>query len=87
MFADDATFAMDGPYNSFQKLKRIFAVFKLKLGLKLNINKTKILRLGLLKYTDVQRLENLKFLCTSNSAKTSGIFFSNNKQMLIKNNL
>ena len=87
MFADDATFAMDGSLKSFQKLIRILDDFKLISGLKLNINKTIILRIGSLRYTDIQHLENLKFLWTSESAKTLGIVFANDKQKLIENNL
>ena len=87
MFADDATFAMDGSLKSFQKLLHILEDFKLISGLKLNINKTIILRIGSLRYTDIQHLENLKFLWTSESAKTLGIVFANDKQKLIENNL
>ena len=87
MFADDATFAMDGSLKSFQKLLCILDDFKLISGLKLNVNKTTILRVGSLKYTNIQHLKNLRFLWTSNSAKTLGIIFSNDKQKLIENNL
>ena len=87
MFADDVTFAMDGSLNSFQKLLCIRDDFKLISGLKLNVNKTTILRVGSLKYTNIQHLKNLRFLWTSNSAKTLGIIFSNNKQRLIEKNL
>ena len=80
MFADDATFAMDGSLKSFQKLLCILDDFKLISGLKLNVNKTTILRVGSLKYTNFQHLENLRFLWTSNSAKTLGIIFSNDKK-------
>ena len=80
MFADDATFAMDGSLKSFQKLLCILDDFKLISGLKLNVNKTTILRVGSLKYTNIQHLENLRFLWTSYSAKTLGIIFSNDKK-------
>ena len=49
MFADDATFAMDGSLKSFKKLLKILEDFKLISGLKLNINKTIILRIGSLR--------------------------------------
>ena len=80
MFADDATFAMDGSLKSFQKLLCILDDFKLISGLKLNVNETTILRVDSLKYTNIQHLENLRFLWTSNSAKTLGIIFSNDKK-------
>ena len=70
MFADDATFAMDGSLKSFKKLISILADFKLISGLKLNINKTIVLKIGSLKYTDVHHLSNMKFEWTSESAKT-----------------
>ena len=87
MFADDATFAMDGSLKSFQKLLYILDDFKLIPGLKLNVNKTTILRIGSLKYTNIQHLENLRFLWTFNSAKTLGIIFSNDKKKIVENNL
>ena len=40
-----------------------------------------------MKYTNIQYLENMKFLWTSNSAKMLGIIFSNDKQKIIENNL
>ena len=46
MFADDATFAMDGSIKPFQKLLCILDDFRLISGLKLNVNKTTILRVG-----------------------------------------
>ena len=87
MFADDATFAMDGSSKSFQKLLCILNDFKLISGLKLNVSKTTILRVGSLKYTNIQHLENLRFLWTSNSTKTFGIIFSNDKKKIIEKNL
>ena len=87
MFVDDATFAMDGSLKSFQKNLCILDDFKLISGLKLNVNKTTLLRVGSLKYTNIQHLKNLRFLWTSNSAKTLGIIFSNDKQKIIENNL
>ena len=45
------------------------------------------MRVGSLKDTNIQHLENLIFLWNSKSAKTLGIIFSNDKQKLIENNL
>ena len=87
MFADDATFAMDGSLKSFKKLISILDDFRLISGLKLNVNKTIILRIGSLRYTNIHHLENLRFEWTSESAKTLGITFSNEKDKLIENNL
>ena len=62
MIADDATLAMDGSLKSFQKLICILHDFKLISRLKLNVNKTTILRVDSMKYTNIQHLENLRFL-------------------------
>ena len=84
MFADDATFAMDGSLKSFKKLICILDDFRSISGLKLNVNKTIILRVGSLRFTNIH---HLRFEWTSESAKTLGIIFSNDKTKLIKNNL
>ena len=83
MFADDVTFVMDGSLKSLKKLIRILDDFKLILGLKLHVNKTIILRVGTLKYTSIQHLENMRLLWPSYSAKTLEIIFSNNKKKTI----
>ena len=87
MFADNATFAMDGSLKSFKKLISILDDFRLISGLKLNVNKTIILRIGSMRYTNIHELENLGFEWTSESAKTLGITSSNEKDKLIKSNL
>ena len=78
MFADDATFAMDRSLKSFKKLISILEDFRLISGLKLNVNKTIILRIGSLRYTNIHHLENLRFEWTSESAKTLGITLMKN---------
>ena len=40
-----------------------------------------------MRYTNIQHLENMKFSWTSESAKTLGIGFANDKEKLIENNL
>ena len=87
MFADDATFAMDGSLKSFRKLIYILDNFKLISGLRLNVNKTIILKIGSLRYANIHHLKHLKFEWTSESAKTLGIVFSNEKSKLLENNL
>ena len=44
MFADDATFAMDGSLKYFKKIISILDDFRLISGLKLNVNKTIIFK-------------------------------------------
>ena len=87
MFADDATFAMDGSLKSFNKLISTLDDFRLISGLKLNVIKSVILRIGSLRYTNIHHLENLRFEWTSESTKTLGIIFSNEKDKLIENKL
>ena len=87
MFADDATFAMDGSLKSFRKLIYMLDNFKLISGLIKNVNKTIILKIGSLRYANIHHLKHLKFEWTSESAKTLGIVFSNEKSKLLENNL
>ena len=87
MFADDATFAMDGSLKTFLKLMHILDEFKQISGLKLNINKTIILRIGSLRSSNIKYLRQLKFIWSSESAKTPGIVFSNDKSNMLENNL
>ena len=61
IFADDATFAMDGYLKFFKKLISILDDFRLISGLKLNVNKNIILRIGSMRYTNIHNLENLEF--------------------------
>ena len=56
MFADDATFAMDGSLKSFRKLIYILDNLKLISGLRLNVNKTIILKIGSLRYANIHHL-------------------------------
>ena len=78
---------MDGSLKSFKALIQILDDFKSISGLKLNVNKAIILRVGSLRYTDIQHLKNIRFVWTSDSAKTLGIIFSTDKHKLIENNL
>ena len=59
MFAEDATFAMDQSLKAFQKFICILDDLKLILDLKINVNKTVILRVSSLRYTNIQHLENM----------------------------
>ena len=82
MFADDATFALDGTLNSFRELINVLEAFKSVSGLKLNNKKTTVLRIGSSRNTAVEYLKHLNFLWSSESAKTLGIiFFAETKKM------
>ncbi len=78
MFADDATFMTDGSKSSFEKLVHVIEEFSKISGLKLNTNKSIVLRVGALKKTMLKLLPEKVFKWTSVSAKTLGITFSNN---------
>ena len=56
-------------------------------GLKLNINKTSLLRTESLKSSNIKYLRQLKFIWSKESAKTLGIVFSNDKSKMLENNL
>ena len=87
MFADNATFAMDRSLKSFKKLIYILDNFKLISGLRLNVDKHIILKTGSLRYANIHHLKYMKFEWTSESAKTLGIVFSNEKSKYLENNL
>ena len=53
LFADDATFALDGSLKSFNELINILETFKSISGLKLNNKKTSVLRIGSLRNTEI----------------------------------
>ena len=80
-FADDATFMMDGSQNTFTNLINKIDKFGQISGLKLNSNKSVMLRSGSLKKSDQTFNTKKKFKWTSESADTLGITFSNNKQL------
>ena len=83
MFADDATFAMDGSLKSFQTLLNILDEFTQISVFKLNVNKTIVLRIGSLNVTNIHHCKQMKFLMSSESAKTLGIVFSNDTTKMI----
>ena len=87
LFADDATFMTDGSEQSFEKLVNVVSNFECVSGLKLNTNKTNILRIGSLKCTNIKYSQNKPFKWTSESAQTLGMIFSNDKEQNLKLNL
>ena len=87
MFADDATLALDGSERSFKTVIHLLEDFKKISGLKLNSNKTTVLRIGSLIDTNVEYMEERQFNWTSTEAKTLGITFNTNRTKLIELNL
>lgn len=79
MFADDATFITDGTKQSFEKLVETIDKFSSISGLKLNIKKSIILRIGSLKDTSVVYCKRNNFTWTSDKACTLGMIFTNKK--------
>ena len=60
---------MDGSLKTFQKPMHILDYLKQISGLKLNINKTIILRIGSFRSSNIKYLRQLKFIWPSESAK------------------
>ena len=72
LFADDATFALDGSFKSFNDLINILDAFKSISGIKLYNKKNSVF----------EYMKQLKFSWSSESAKTLGIaFFSERNRM------
>ena len=78
---------MDGSINTFKNLINKLDTFGKISGLKLNSNKTIILRSGSLKNSNETFNTGNKFTWTSENANTLGITFPNNKQMYNEYNI
>ena len=87
LFADDATFIIDGSKNSFESLIYTLDNFSYISGLKLNSSKCNVLRLGSLKNSNIKYHKNRKFEWSSDKAKALGITFCQNKELFIKENI
>ena len=87
MFADDATFILDGSEKSFNSTVYVLDAFERISGLKLNPKKCTILRIGSLKTTDIKFLNERPYKWTSSSAKTLGVIFTTDKTQLLSLNL
>ena len=77
--ADDASFFINGSEKSFSSLINILEEFSAFSGLRLNIGKTTVLRIGTLRNTEKIYCKMKGFKWTSDQATTLGITFSNNK--------
>ena len=86
LFADDACFLTNGEQNSFLTLMKTLENFSYISGLKLNKNKCTILKLGRLRYANIERNYGKKYNWTSTSASTLGITFTNNSKDMIELN-
>ena len=86
-FADDSTFILDGSEKSIKQTVYILEQFRKISGLKLSCNKTVILRIGSLKNTNTKYLEEKDFKWTSTEAKTLGITFHADSNLIHELNL
>ena len=87
LFADDATFLLDGSENCFKPLIYILTEFSKLSGLRLNHSKSVILRLGGFKQHKIQFCKNIPFIWTSDYEKTLGIVFSNDRNINLQQNI
>ena len=78
-FADDATFLLQGNKSTFESLINLIDKFSSISGLKLNTNKSIVLRVGSLKHSLETFCNNKKFIWTNEKASTLGIVFTNDK--------
>ena len=87
LFADDAAFIMDGSRKSFDTLVNIMDNFSNISGLKLNAKKCQILRIGVIKHTNIEFMKHRKFSWNSEEASCLGMIFKTNKQNVLSSNL
>ena len=87
LFADDASFLVDNDRKSFETLVHTLEKFGNISGLKLNISKCIVLKLGNIKSKDIKYCTNKRFIWTSISAKTLGITFYNDFENTTKYNI
>ncbi len=79
MFADDATFCLDGSQESFEALINTIDNFGNISGLLLNYSKSIIFRTGSIKNSNITYCDEKQFSWTSDRVKALGIHFCNEK--------
>ena len=77
LFADDASFILNGSRISFETLIKIIEEFAEISGLTLNRHKCKILKIGAFKNNPIEFCKHKQFIWNSKHASTLGIEFSN----------
>ena len=78
LFADDASFILDGSFKSFQTLIDILDNFRYISGLKINAKKCQVLRIGSMTKSNVVYLKDRKFQWSSTEASSLGMTFGTN---------
>ncbi len=87
LFADDASFILDGSEKAFKELEKTIEYFSKISGLRLNKAKCTILKIGTLRSNNTQWCNNNKYKWSNDQASTLGIVFTNNKTELHTLNL
>ncbi len=87
LFADDASFTLDGTEKSFKELISTLDQFATVSGLKLNKAKCTALKIGSLRQNQSQWCNNNVYTWSNDQASTLGIIFTNNKTKLHTLNL
>ena len=87
LFADDATFILNGSSKSFEILINILDTFANISGLKLNAKKCQVLRIGSLVNSEVIYLKKRKFQWSSATATALGMTFITNQNSIFQANL
>jgi hypothetical protein len=86
LFADDASFFVNGTRNSFENLIDTIDKFSLVSGLCLNESKCTVFKLGSMRSVNLAYSPNKKFNWNSETASTLGIIFTNDIKKLIELN-
>ena len=86
-YADDVTMFLDGTETDVKVACETLEYFGSTSGLKVNYEKSAILRIGPLKNTTVQFCSEKKFTWTSESVKTLGIHFFNDETKTVETNI
>ena len=87
LFADDASFILDGSIKSFEALVDVLDNYSYISGLKLNSKKCQVLRIGSMIHNEVVYLKKRKFKWSSSEASSLGFTFCTNNSHIYKANL
>ena len=87
IFADDASFLLDGFLKSFEILIMILDNFNYISGLKLNSKNCQVLRIGSMIRSEIIHFKHKKFQWSSTEANSLGMTFTTNKDLTFQENL
>ena len=86
-YADDVTIFMDGTQKDLATTCSVLDSFNKISGLKVNYEKSAILRIGTLRNTQVRYCTERRFAWTSKGTKTLGIYFTNDTNNITEMNM